>query len=119
MHNQGSCIMHMMYQHRLVVANACCDAAFMGVCAARLRILLLIPSCARAEIRTSRSATKKDSCHQEKDDQAPGQYIVMAACTLTSEQSVDWKKVLSCTSFQSSALKGLKLSHRIHTTKKN
>ncbi len=101
------------------MANACCDAAFMGVCAARLRILLLIPSCARAEIRTSRSATKKDSCHQEKDDQAPGQYIVMAACTLTSEQSVDWKKVLSCTSFQSSALKGLKLSHRIHTTKKH
>ena len=47
----------------------------MRVLAARLRILLLTPNCACAEIRASRSATKEDSCHQEKDDQAPGQYI--------------------------------------------
>jgi len=37
--------------------------------------MLLTPNCARAEIRASRSATKEDACHQEKDDQAPGQYI--------------------------------------------
>ena len=62
--------MLMTHNHRLVVLD--CLAAFMGVCAARLRSLT--PNCACAEICTSRSAPKEDSCHQEKDDQAPGQY---------------------------------------------
>ena len=38
----------------------------------QLSHLLNVP----AEVCTSRSATKEDSCNQEKDDQAPGECLV-------------------------------------------